>query len=145
MDNISRGAQILRKELAKEGFEVKHTKLMDMMARSIGFKSYEGYKKNMSKKAYNFDCEMAFYFETDGFGVRVSGADDEEAKEKAKALLSQADIAVILPAIDCGENLNIMDLQNYANVIPVGDFDTNFIGVYEDKNISMDDDEDYEV
>lgn len=145
MDNISRGAQILRKELAKEGFEIKHTKLMDMMSRSIGFQSYEDYKKNRVQKAYNFDCEMAFYLETDGFGVRVSGADDEEAKEKAEALLSGAEIAVILPSIDCGESLDIMDLQHYANVIPVSGADCNFIGVYEDRDISINDDEDDEV
>jgi len=42
--DINRSAQILRKELAKEGIEIKHTKLLDMLSKASGYKDYDSSK-----------------------------------------------------------------------------------------------------
>lgn len=76
--DMNRSAQILGKELAKEGVEIKHTKLLDIISRANGFKDYESSKEKEYICSATID-PVTFHF----FGFHsLKARNREEAIEK---------------------------------------------------------------
>lgn len=89
--DINRSAKILRKELVKEGVNIKHTKLLEMVSKSLGYDNYDATKELEYTASATFE-KIEFNFH--GFHC-VKAKTFDEAYEIYQHELSHAGLFLI--------------------------------------------------